>query len=197
MGSRVLGIRLSSFLQHCTLHSPALQSWTRVFSLNTAEWFWIHYGLTLSSREWKIDDVTMMLVVTQQRGRKNTRLGTCLSIPHTLKCPVLPHSVLGTALRSLWLCYHEKQIVKLLFYNKLSPSHLSKDELKLWQREAAGAVAWAGAPLRVCFFLIKQSLLPSLWYSIPNPDPWGPWQAMIALQDEDSEVPFLRSESSC
>lgn len=61
----------------------------------------------------------MTLAVTQQGKRKDIPLGTCLSIPHTLKCHVLPCSVLGTALSSLWLCHHEKQRTKLVFYNKL------------------------------------------------------------------------------
>lgn len=55
-------------------------------------------------------DVTMTLAVTQQGNRKDTPLGTCVSIPHTLRCHVLPYGVPGTALRSFWLHCCEKQI---------------------------------------------------------------------------------------
>lgn len=46
MGS-ILGIRLSSFLQHCTLWHTALQSWAREL-LCTAEWCWIPYGFIMA-----------------------------------------------------------------------------------------------------------------------------------------------------
>lgn len=61
---------------------------------------WLHYGLTLSTGEWKIDDVAVTIAVTQQGKRKDTPLGTCLPIPHSFHCCVLPHRVPGADLRS-------------------------------------------------------------------------------------------------
>lgn len=76
-------------------------------------------------------------------------LGICISIPHTLKCCVLPHSALGTALRSLWLCHHEQAVPKSCGVGRRS--------------SAKGLV-----------FFMKQPLLSSPWHSCPSPDPWGP-----------------------
>lgn len=107
---------------------------------------WLHYGLTLSTGEWKTDDVAVTLAVTQQGKGKDTALGAPLPIPHSFQCRVLLTECLALTSGALGLCCHEKQIAKLVFYNKLLLWDLSRDKLGLWQREAAGGPAeW------VCF----------------------------------------------
>lgn len=125
----------------------------------------------------KIDDEAVTLAVTQQGKRKDTALGTCLPFLTASSVVCCLTECLALTSGTLRLCCHEKQIAKLVFYNKLLLWGLSKDKLRLWQREAAGGPTELGL-----FFLRKKPLLPFPLCRTSSPDPRTFWrEAAIAL----------------